>query len=41
MKNLPNNLKNLDLNMSFNNLGIKTENIKHLGILMKSLPNSL
>lgn len=38
MKNLPNNLQNLIMNLFDNNLGKNIENIKYFGIAMKQLP---
>lgn len=41
MKNLPNNLKYLAMNLSLNNLGRNEENMRHLGDVIKQLPISL
>lgn len=38
---LPSNLKELKLNLEFNNLGDKNDNVKYLGDSLKQLPSNL
>lgn len=41
IKQLPRNLLNFELNLSYNNLGNNVENMKYLGNGLKQLPSNL